>query len=38
LQIRFIVIPANAGIYLATSRCSTMDPGFRRDDDRNAVV
>ena len=27
-----IVIPAKAGIRSATSRCSTMDPGFRRDD------
>jgi hypothetical protein len=26
------VIPAKAGIHPAASRCSTMDPGFRRDD------
>src|SRR5260221_9348917 len=27
-----IVIPAEAGIHWTTSRCSAMDPGFRRDD------
>jgi hypothetical protein len=26
-----IVIPAEAGIHLAASRRSTMDPGFRRE-------
>jgi hypothetical protein len=28
-----IVIPAKAGIHPAASPCSTMDPGFRRDDE-----
>jgi hypothetical protein len=32
-QLPFIVIPAKAGIHLAASRCSMMDPGFRRDDE-----
>jgi hypothetical protein len=27
-----LVIPAKAGIHLAASLCSTLDPGFRRDD------
>jgi hypothetical protein len=29
----FIVIPAEAGIHLTASRCWTLDPGFRRDDE-----
>jgi hypothetical protein len=32
------VIPAKAGIHLAASRRSTMDPGFRRDDDERLAT
>jgi hypothetical protein len=32
------VIPAKAGVHLAALRCSTMDPGFRRDDDERKLA
>src|ERR1700687_4307625 len=37
LQLPSVVIPAKAGIHLAASRCSAVDPGFRRDEGCNGA-